>query len=361
MTRFILILATNLSAFYAMLCLFLGKRRLGEIAGIYLFFKAMIVNVIMNQIYGEYVGKDPVFTYIYVFTVGIAAILNFIVFCYVFDGGILKIILVSTICEILAGLLGGSLTAIVNIIEGNHNIWEIGGRLKIQDGLIPVAMFGIYTLFYFLFGEKLKRIRKYQLKHKKVWAVIAVIWIGFSIITMIPDYNDTLILCVFVCAVGSIVWVMLLVMIGMHIWQSYRRQLRQEHSYLVKQSELMSLYHEAIIQQIWEIEKMHQIMNAQMEEIQQIKAEMTQKKRIKKYLEMLHHQYRTIQPGTFSDDMTVDAILYYYGNTFQKKGIELEASFSGYKSGSVDEVCIGKILMCLMETAAAEIVVMKTK
>ena len=35
------------------------------------------------------------------------------------------------------------------------------------------------------------------------------------------------------------------------------------------------LYHEAIIQQIWEIEKMHQIMNAQMEEIQQIKAEMT--------------------------------------------------------------------------------------
>nr|WP_288348524.1 hypothetical protein [uncultured Anaerostipes sp.] len=229
----------------------------------------------MNQIYGEYVGKDPVFTYIYVFSVGIAAILNFIVFCYVFDGGILKIILVSTICEILAGLPGGSLAALVNIIEGNHNIWEIGGRLKIKDGLIPVAMFGICTLFYFLFGEKLKRIRKYQLKHKKVWAVIAVIWIGFSIITMIPDYNDTLILCVFVCAVGSIVWVMLLVMIGMRIGQSYRRQLRQEHSYLVKQSELMSLYHEAIIQQIWEIEKMHQIMNAQMEEIQQIKAEMT--------------------------------------------------------------------------------------
>lgn len=82
--RFALILATHLFEFYVMLCLFLGKRRSGEIAGSYLFFKAVIVNVTLEKIR---------YLLIYVFTVGIAAILNGIVFCYVFDGGILKIIL----------------------------------------------------------------------------------------------------------------------------------------------------------------------------------------------------------------------------------------------------------------------------
>lgn len=109
-SRYILILLTDLSAFYAFLCLMLKKKRSAKVTIIYFGVKTLIVNIAMDQIYADQVMADPFLKKIYITIVIITAVLNYAVLCYTFQESFAKVALVSMLCEAAASLIGIGMT-----------------------------------------------------------------------------------------------------------------------------------------------------------------------------------------------------------------------------------------------------------
>ncbi|WP_287478454.1 hypothetical protein [Anaerostipes sp.] len=94
------------------------------------------------------------------------------------------------------------------------------------------------------------------------------------------------------------------------------------------------------------------MIDQQMENIRQI-GNFEGTVQMKNYLKTLQDQYQRIQAGMYTDDVFVDSVLYYYADMLRRKNLTLEISFAKYQRNSLDEMCAGKILVCLMETALA--------
>ena len=90
------------------------------------------------------------------------------------------------------------------------------------------------------------------------------------------------------------------------------------------------------------------MIDQQMENIRQI-GNFEGTVQMKNYLKTLQDQYQRIQAGMYTDDVFVDSVLYYYADMLRRKNLTLEISFAKYQRNSLDEMCAGKILMCLME------------
>ena len=90
------------------------------------------------------------------------------------------------------------------------------------------------------------------------------------------------------------------------------------------------------------------MIDQQMENIRQI-GNFEGTVQMKNYLKTLQDQYQRIQAGMYTDDVFVDSVLYYYADMLRRKNLTLEIFFAKYQRNSLDEMCAGKILMCLME------------
>ena len=132
------------------------------------------------------------------------------------------------------------------------------------------------------------------------------------------------------------------------IYRKYQDQIRQEHDFLNIKQNLMVLHMKAVRQQILDMENEQRMIDQQMENIRQI-GNFEGTVQIEKYLKTLKNQYQKIQAGMYTDDVFVDSVLYYYADMLRRKKRELEISFAQYQKNSLDEMCAGKILMCLME------------
>ena len=86
-SRYILILLTDLSAFFVFLCLMLKKKGSAKVTIIYFGVKTLIVNIAMDQIYADQIMADPFLGKLYITIVIITAVLNYAVLCYTFQGG----------------------------------------------------------------------------------------------------------------------------------------------------------------------------------------------------------------------------------------------------------------------------------
>ena len=89
--RYALIVLTNISACYFLMWLVLGKRRSAKALAIYYLIRVILVNVIMNQMYGKYIAVHPTLRCLYIIVTGIAILGNFGVILYTFQGGYIKV------------------------------------------------------------------------------------------------------------------------------------------------------------------------------------------------------------------------------------------------------------------------------
>lgn len=214
-----------------------------------------------------------------------------------------------------------------------------------------VVFFAIRSLFRKFFGKWIFKLKNRELKYKKFWTVIFLFHMGVAL------YQSTLSSLVKIFDTYKIGFLIIMVTviaaIGLAVWsyRKYQQQIRQEHEFLNMKQDLMVLHMKAIRQQILDMEHEQKIIDQQMEKIKQMDEIKKESNQIKNYLKTLKNQYRRIQAGMYTDDVFVDSVLYYYANIFKRQEVPLEVSFAKYQKGSLDEMCAGKVLMYLLESA----------
>ena len=354
-SRYILILLTDLSAFFVFLCLMLKKKGSAKVTIIYFGVKTLIVNIAMDQIYADQIMADPFLGKLYITIVIITAVFNYVVLCYTFQGSFAKVALVSMLCEAAASLIGIGLTFLANVLQGRPELLSYLGRLQWQDGIIPVGMCLICILIYRTCGNQLKRIREYELKHKKLWMVLSLLWIGSALITMLPEHNEKFGMAVVIIIIGAMIFAAAAIILGIYLWRFWHRQVLRTHNYLTKQRELMRLHSEAVRHQIDLMERQQAEIDEQMEKLSEMEDLSEKNRTAAEYLEKLKAQYKAIRAGVYSDDHMLDSVLYSYAGIFEKHGVTPEFSFGTYRGGCLKEEDLTEILMILLDTASAEI------
>lgn len=354
-SRYMLIMLTDLSALYVFLCLMLKKKRSAKIMIIYYSVKTLIVNVVMAQIYVDQIMADPFWDKIYLTIVIITAVSQYAVLCYTFQGSFAKVALVSILCDAAASLIGIGLIFLTNVLKGRTELLSYLGKIQWQDGIIPVGMCLICILIYKMCGNQLKRVRDYELKHKKLWMFLSLLWIGSALITMLPEYNRTFKMTVIIITIGAMIFAAAAIILGIYLWRSWHRQVLRMHNYLTKQRELMRLHNEAVRHQIELMERHQAEIDEQMQKLSEME-DLSEKKRTAfEYLEKLKAQYGAIRAVAYSDDYMLNSALYSYAGIFEKQGVTPEFSFGTYRRGCLKEEDLTEVLMILLETASAEI------
>lgn len=354
-SRYVVMVTTNLSAFYVLLCCTLKKKRSAKVAVIYYILKTLIVNIGMNQVYAEEIVEEPLWKNMYLVVAAFSAVATYAVPCYTFQGGFAKVALVSILCEAAASLMGIGLIILANVLAGRAELLSFTGKIQWQDGVIPAGMCLLCILIYKLCGKRLKQFRDYELKHKKLWLFLSWLWVGSGFATMLPEYNKKLGMTVIVIMIGGTIFGAVVIILGILLWQSWRRQVMQKHNYLIKQRKLMFLYSKALWRQIEQMERQQKEIDEQMEKLSEMEDLSERNRTASEYLQKLKARYETIRAGVYIDDYQMDSILYSYAGIFEKLGVTPEFSFGAYRKGCLREEDAAVILLDLLEAAVQEI------
>lgn len=353
-SRYMLVVSTDILCLYAVLCLVLGKRRSAKAMLVFFLAKTVVVNILLNQIFGEYFAADPVRLSLYMVITLLTGIINYGMVCYTFHGSTAKILLVTIICEYIVSISGSLLMIGANILKKNPDIWEMGGSIDREDLLVPAGMCTLCVMLYKAGGKQLKKIRDYEVKHKKVWWLLWIVCTVTGNFSMLPTYNRTFALTVLLFFCIFMLLIICILLAGFHLWQLWRRKVRQKHQYLSRQRELMKLHGEAVRRQIDRMEGQQAEIDRQMERFLAME-DLTERNRTAAiYLRKLKEQYTAIRAGVYSDDYQIDSILYSYAGIFDRMGVNTEFSFGSYRGGCLDDEEAAAVLLELLDLAVRE-------
>ena len=219
-SRYILLTLTNVLSLYAVLCLVLKKKRSARSMLMYMMGKMIVVNIFLNQICGEYIASSPVSLSFYMIITLLTGILNYWMIFYTFSGSRAKILLVSLICEIVICVTGSSFMIGANLLKGNPDIWGMGGSVSWEDLLVPAGMLLFCTLLYKKGAKRFGAIKKYELKHQKVWGTACCICMIGGNFTMFPLYNQRFVLSAIIFFCVFVLLIICALVLGIRLLQS---------------------------------------------------------------------------------------------------------------------------------------------
>ena len=317
---------------------------------IYLFAKVSILDILFYILLRDYLNQHFGLSYfLALLKVGFSVVF-ILVQRYTYDAGFIKCCLYSLATELCAVCIGASSMILAgNMDKSMENMYF--SSISWNSLKFLLFSFSIFYIFRFIvrrfFSAQMERLKDHTIKYEKFWTVIWMFYIGTAVYQNMPKGQLDLassyrmgVVMLAVLAIGTIFFIA-------WIYRKYQDQIRQEHEFLNIKQNLMVLHMKAVRQQILDMENEQRMIDQQMENIQQI-GNFEGIVQIENYLRMLKNQYRKIQAGMYTDDVFVDSVL-YYADMLRRKKRELEISFAQYQKNSLDEMCAGKILMCLME------------
>ena len=313
--------------------------------------KILILDIFFYILLNEYMQQHFEIYALYIILKLFSTICSLLVQWYTYDADFIKCVVYSMTAELLTLMIA----SVSMFLAGNMDrrmetllISSIGWKMVRFIIFCFFIFYIVRFLTHHILGNQLQLLKRREIKYKKFWAVIIMFYIGATLyqnrlgsnLRLASTYKLSIlvILIIVIGASALAVW----------IYRKYQQQTRQEHELLDIKQNLMVLHMKAVRQQILDMENEQKIIDHQMKNIKYIGSfeEMTQ---IEKYLKTLKKQYQKIQAGVYTDDVFVDSVLYYYADMLRRKNLTLEIFFAKYQRNSLDEMCAGKILMCLME------------
>lgn len=321
---------------------------------IYWTVKMLILDLFLAIVMGGYMEYHRGLYTFYIIMKSITAVTNFLILYYTYEGGAVKTALYGMASELSAVTLGGILLFVIYGREDNLQQVAYLYPVTWRSLLFSVLCFAVFAVIYLLFGKYLKRLRDYQIRHKKIWITFFIGYVSMTLIQVFFEYSAVVVKAYvfnFLISAGAGAVVILT---ALRLYRKYRQQILRENEFLKTQRQLMLLHIEAVREQILRMESEQKMIDAQMQEIRKMEPEKGNDKRIEEYLLRLKNSYRTLQAGTYSDDFMVDAVLYHYGRIISEKGIQYEFSFRTYRRHCLPEEEAAEILMNLLEAGVAE-------
>lgn len=322
---------------------------------IYLFVKVAILDILFYILLRDYLNQHFELSYFMALLKVSFSAAFILVQRYTYDAGFIKCCLYSLATELCAVCIGApSMILAGNMDKSMENMYFSSISWNTLQFLL--FSFSIFYSFRFImrrfFSVQMERLKHHTIKYKKFWTVIWVFYIGTAVYQNMPKRQLNLASSYRMGVVMLAILALSVIFLIAWIYRKYQDQIRQEHEFLNMKQNLMMLHMKAVRQQILDMENEQRMINQQMENIRQI-GNFEGTVQIKNYLKTLQNQYQRIQAGMYTDDVFVDSVLYYYADMLRRKNLTLDISFAKYQRNSLDEMCVGKFLMCLMEIALA--------
>ncbi len=331
----------------------LNKRHSAKWIALCFAAKILLLDVIFNIGLNSYMEEHWIVYSFFIFLKIFHTILYLFGLWYTYDGGVIKCGLFSIAGELCAIAISGTAIVLfqalgIGMENGYFSIFS--WKTVLLAFFCFIIFFSVRRLVRLMCKKQLCRLKECELKYKKFWSCIFGIYVAMTFYQIAAGSLDHKTSTYRLGALTVTMMMLGLVFLGIWIYRKYQNQIRQEHEFLNIKQNLMVLHMKAVRQQILDMENEQRMIDQQMENIQQI-GNFEGTMQIKKYLKTLKKQYQKIQAGMYTDDVFVDSVLYYYADMLRRKNLAPEISFARYQRNSLDEICAGKILMCLMETA----------
>lgn len=294
---------------------------------------------------------NPVFELVDLLLNACAAIITAFMFYYTFHGSALKCVTAMNISEILAGVFMLPAVLIVNTIQGKRELFLFQAEFQLTDLLIPVVEFALFAIFYHFAAPFLKQFRTYQIRHKKLFWAIYVVFVSSVQLVSIGGLSDnrSFMFTIYVVFLTSAVAGTLAIFF---IYIKYRSGIRLESAYLGTQLGLLETHYRSIQSQMQQMENSQKMIAAQMEEITN---RSQSGEGIQRYLENLKQEYNGLRAGMYCDNWSVDAVLYCQIEAARQKGIEVDCRIQDYDSREIAPKIFSQILFLMLHYGISEL------
>lgn len=306
--------------------------------------KVLIYSILIRTICNFYFEGEKWLMVINDIAIWTHCLFAYAVYCWTFEGDILKIAVIASVGEIPISLLCETSLAFVNLLEGRANVWTFGEEFQLADLLIPVIEISLVVLICRILKTYLKKIAVRQIMHRRIWWFAFITYIVGASMTQYTSWKTMEETNYF--AIGYYVF---LVSASVFLVRRYHKRIQGKRDFLKVQQSLMEIHYRIIQEQIQKMEENKILIDRQMEEIQSL--QWIEKTTIASYMEQLKNNYFRIQAGIYCDDWLIDAFLCSQESIFCRKGMRLECYLQGYDRGDIEEKDVVKILTILLDYA----------
>lgn len=352
--NFILIAATHNAAAILTQNVVQRRRRSQKPEIIYWTVKMLVQDLFLAIIMGGYMKSHRGLYLFYVVLKSVTAVTNFLILYYTYEGGAVRTALYGMASELISVSVGSIVLFV--LYKGKADMQEIIYFCPFtwKSLLFPVLCSAIFLMAYLLFGKQLKKLRDRPIRHRKFWMVFFVTYICITLVQSFLKYRTII---VGIYAVNFLITgaaAVAVIFFALKLYAKYRHQIIKENEFLKLQGRLMLLHMEAVREQIRRMKADQEMIAGQMEEIRKMGTGKDTGHRAEKYLLRLQESYRSLEAGTYSDDLMADAVIYHYSRIFSEMGIRPEISFRTYRKGCLRGEVTAEILINLLETAVTE-------
>lgn len=321
---------------------------------VYWAVKLLAQDLFLAVIMGGYMESHRGLYTFYVILKVITAVMSFLILYYTYEGSAVRTALYGMASELISVSVGG--IVLLAIYKDKADMQQIIYLCPVtwRSLLFPVLCFAIFIAVYLLAGKRLKRLRDYQIRHRKFWTFFFVTYICITLSQSFLEYRTIIIGVYMLNFLVTGAAAAAVILSSLRLYAKYRRQIIKKNEFLKLQRKLMLLHMEAVREQIKSMESEQRMIAGQMEKILEMEAGEDTARRVEQYLLRFKESYRTLQAGVYSDDLMADAVIYHYIRIFSEMGMHLEISLGTYRKGCLPEEDVAEILINLFETAAAE-------
>lgn len=265
-----------------------------------------------------------------------------LLFCYMFNSSVIKVMVANFIAEVIGATISLVAVMLINYLQTSNQVLDFEDGLERMDlGIIPVEVV-IFCIMYIPLRPLLKKIRAYEPRHNKIWAVVSVVYVlsanvGFGTTLAYKRYY-----------LWCMIWITIVFAVVAMYYLRYEKGVRIERDFLRAKQELLESHYTAVQMQTCRMEAVRADAQTQVYEIIKEKEEAARNSRINKYLESMREEYNNLA-GNYCDDWLLDAFLYCEAEVLKRYGISLECRLHGYNRGEIQEKDLMQMLHRLLK------------
>ena len=347
MARDFLFVCTNVSMLLCFMDRMLKRKRSFKVCIVFTIFKVLIINELFLYVLVEEIHSKGMLQNVYLCTSAIISIALYFCCFYTFSDEPVKIMVVSAASEIIDVVVGSSFNIITNVLNGRPPMANYV-PFQVYDLLFPVLFIVVVPLVCKVLEPFFKLIRKWEIKNKRIWLSIMIMYVFAAIHSNFAGYQQGTLEMYFlvVCIIGCILW---------GYGQLYYRKAALEKEYLQKQQRLSKLQYSAIALQVERMELAQREINEQMQKIMAISDDIVQKtEMVERFIQGLKRQSQVVMQGMFCDSWFVDSVLCHQMEKCRERDIKADFQLQGYKKGEIREEDLAELINYLLESVLGE-------
>lgn len=342
MLRVFMIVFVNITMLITFADHMLERRRSFKWWFIIITFKVVVLDCIFYIMLEQLLMTNTYVQAVYLVISTIASLGMYGVIYYTYNENLAKIFIVSTISEMMDVIIGNLILMMLNSVTGRER-FSYQSPMMLIDLLYPFLVAIIVFVVCKVAKPFFERMRKMEVKHKKLWIGVMFVYVGTAMSTNFMAYQQS-----FLGMILLAITVILCMILG--YVRVYYRKVTWERDYLKKQQRLAKMQYSAITCQIEKMEQAQREISEQMRKLSEMPEQESNKAvLIENYIKGLKRKSDSITQGMYCDSWLLDSVLCHQMMACKERNIEADFRLQGYQKGVVREEDLAELVHYLLE------------